>query len=151
MTMTLQDIADRMEINDLLIDYCTAVDARDFAAFDGIFTADAFIDYTALGGPSGTLVEIKDYLARVMPFFPASQHMIANSRVWLEGDHARARTMCHNPMVIPLPDEGTQVAFYGLWYLDKLVRTVAGWRIRERVEERSYDFNVPAKFRSFDS
>ena len=59
MTMTLQEISDRMEINNLLIDYCTAVDARDFAAFDAIFTEDAFIDYTALGGPSGTRAEIK--------------------------------------------------------------------------------------------
>lgn len=151
MTMTLQEISDRMEINNLLIDYCTAVDARDFDAFDAIFTSDAFIDYTALGGPSGTRAEIKAYLNRVMPHFPASQHMIANSRVWIEGDTARARTMCHNPMVVPLPDDSTQVAFYGLWYADRLVRTSEGWRIRERVEERSYDFNVPAKFKSFSS
>ena len=151
MTMTLQEIADRMEINNLLIDYCTAVDARDFDAFDAIFTSDAFIDYTALGGPSGTRAEIKEYLGRVMPNFPASQHLIANSRVWIDGDTARARTMCHNPMVVPLPDEGTQVAFYGLWYVDQLLRTAEGWRIRERVEERSYDFNVPTRFKSFSS
>ena len=109
MTMTLQEISDRMEINNLLIDYCTAVDARDFAAFDAIFTEDAFIDYTALGGPSGTRAEIKAYLNRVMPHFPASQHMIANSRVWIEGDTARARTMCHNPMVVPLPEHACTI------------------------------------------
>ena len=34
-------------------------------------------------------------------------------------------------------------------YVDRLVRTAAGWRIAERVEERSYDFNVPARFKSF--
>jgi len=150
MAMSHQEISDRMEINNLLIDYCSAVDAREIDAFDTIFTPDAFIDYTALGGIKGNLEEVKEYLKRVLPHFPASQHMIANSRVWLDGDTARARTMCHNPMVMVVPESGEQVAFYGLWYIDQLVRTDAGWRIRRRVEERGYDFNVPAQFKAFD-
>ena len=149
MTMNIQEISDRLEINNLLIDYCTAIDAHDWAALDRVFTVDAHIDYTALGGIKGNLVEIKAYLAKVLPFFPATQHLIANSRVWLDGDTARARTMCHNPMEMPLKAGGTQVAFYGLWYVDKLARTSAGWRIRERVEERGYAFNVPAEFLPF--
>lgn len=35
-----------------------------------------------------------------------------------------------------------QVFFIGLWYHDWLVRTVRGWRIRERVERFSYAHNV---------
>ena len=31
--------------------------------------------------------------------------------------------MCHNPMVMPLKADGSQVAFYGLWYVDQFVRT----------------------------
>ena len=103
MAMDIQEISDRLEINNLLIDYCSAVDAKTFADFDRIFTAEAVIDYTALGGIRGSVAEIKEYLGRVMPHFGATQHLIANSRVWVEGDTARARTMCHNPMEIPLP------------------------------------------------
>jgi hypothetical protein len=33
--------------------------------------------------------------------------------------------------------------FMGLWYRDTFVRTSAGWRIRERYEERAYTYNVP--------
>lgn len=150
MTMSHQEISDRLEINNLLIDYCSAVDAQTFAEFDRIFTADARIDYTALGGIAGDVPTIKEYLGRVLPHFPASQHMIANSRVWVDGDTARARTMCHNPMVVPLPQGGTQVAFYGLWYVDKLVRTAEGWKISERVEEYGYVYNIPEHFKSFD-
>lgn len=146
MTMDIQEISDRIEINNLLIDYCSAVDAKDFDQFDNIFTAGAIIDYTALGGARGPVHAIKDYLKRVMPYFASTQHMIANSRVWIDGDTARARTMCHNPMEIPLPEGGTQVAYYGLWYVDKLVRTEQGWRISERTEENGYAFNVPAHF-----
>lgn len=150
MTMTLQEISDRMEINNLLIDYCSAVDSKQIDEFDQIFTGDAYIDYTALGGAKGSLQEIKDYLKKVLPHFPRSQHMIANSRVWIDGDTARARTMCHNPMVVPRPDGTEQTAFYGLWYVDRLVRTPQGWRIKERVEEYGYDFNVPEEFKSFE-
>jgi SnoaL-like domain len=33
----------------------------------------------------------------------------------------------------------------GLWYVDKLVRTDAGWRIEERVEESVYMRIFPGK------
>lgn len=148
MTMSLQEISDRMEINNLLIDYCSAVDAQEIDNFDHIFTEDAYIDYAEMGGAKGSRAEIKAYLKKVLPGFPRSQHMIANSRVWIDGDTARARTICHNPMVIKRADGTEQVAFYGLWYVDKLVRTEAGWRIKERVEEYGYDFNVPPEFKA---
>lgn len=147
--MDLREISDRLEINNLLIDYCSAIDTHDWDALDAVFTPDAHIDYTALGGIKGSFPEIKAYLAKVLPFFPSTQHLIANSRVWIEGDAARARTMCHNPMEMPLKAGGTQVVFYGLWYVDRLVRTPGGWRIRERVEERGYAFNVPDEFKPF--
>ena len=143
--MDLQEISDRMEINNLLIDYCTAIDRGDFAQLREIFTAGAQIDYSAMGGAKGNLEEIIAYLEDVMPRFPATQHLIANSRVWIEGDRARARTMCHNPMVYSLPDEQQQTAFYGLWYLDELVRTPQGWRIDQRSEEFGYQHNVPTR------
>ena len=147
--MNIQEISDRLEISNLLIDYCTAIDAHHWVALDGVFTADAHIDYTDVGGIKGDLTEIKAYLARVLPLFPFKQHLIANSRIWIDGDAARGRTMLHNPMAMPLKSGGTQIAFYGLWYRDRLVRTPAGWRICERVEERGYDFNVPAEFRPY--
>lgn len=146
MTISVQEISDRLEINNLLIDYCTAVDNRDIDQFDVIFTADAQIDYTAMGGAKGNREEIKAYLKKVLPNFVRSQHMIANSRVWLDGDTARARTMCHNPMVLAGDDGKEHVIFYGLWYVDRLVRTAEGWRIEERVEEFGYEYNVPDSF-----
>jgi hypothetical protein len=62
----------------------------------------------------------------------------------IEGDVAHARTICHNPML--LRDGNDPDMFVcGLWYRDELVRTEAGWRIRSRVEERSYIKTLPAK------
>jgi len=146
MSLSIQEISDRFEIKDLLIDYCTAIDSRDFDALDNIFTPDAHIDYTCFGGPKGKFPEIKTYLEKALPNFPSYQHMLGNSRVWLEGDQARARTICHNPMVIPRPDGSKQTAFFGLWYVDKLVRTKEGWRLSERLEEAAYIHNMPKDF-----
>jgi hypothetical protein len=47
-------------------------------------------------------------------------------------------------MECPLPGGGKQIMFIGLWYRDRLVRTAAGWRIKERVEESCFVHNVPA-------
>jgi hypothetical protein len=134
MTMTLQELSDRFEINDLLAAYSHAIDTRDWDALDDVFTPDADIDYTAFGGPAGTLPEIKAFLDKAMAGFVGFQHMVAAPKVVLDGDRATAKTYCHNPMVV----RDDKVWFIGLWYHDELVRTPDGWRISHRHEEKSY-------------
>jgi hypothetical protein len=134
--LSLQEISDRLEITDLTVRYSHAVDTAQWQLLAEIFTPDALIDYTAMGGPRGGLEEITAFLRTMMPRFPAFQHLLANSSIVLDGDTAQARTMCHNPMV--LPGESTRMMFCGLWYLDRFVRVDGAWRIAERVEEKSY-------------
>ena len=136
MTLTLQEISDRLEIQDVLVAYSYAIDEQDWDALDEVFTPDAFIDYSAFGGGTGDLAATKVFLASAMPGFPHSQHMVSTSRVHLDGDTATAQTICHNPM--PVGDGDDQLVVCGLWYLDDLVRTPGGWRIKRRVEKKSY-------------
>jgi hypothetical protein len=143
MTMSLQEVSDRLEIQDLLTAYSHAIDFRNWDELDDVFTEDAMIDYTEMGGIRGNLKEIKDFLSSVMPTFPSYQHMVATSKVTLEGDVAHGKTICYNPMVMPLGGDETQVFFCGLWYRDEFVRTPEGWRIKDRYEERSYFHNQP--------
>jgi hypothetical protein len=144
--MTLQEISDRIEIQDLLVRYSHCIDTRNWEGLDDVFTPDAFIDYTALGGAKGTLEETKEFLAKSMKLFKSFQHMISNLVVELDGDRATARSICHNPMVMDR-DGREHVFVCGLWYVDDLVRTDAGWRIGRRVEERCYVDNMPEDFR----
>ncbi len=51
--LSLQEISDRLEIQELLVRYSHAVDTRDWEAFEHVFTEDAVIDYTEMGGPRG--------------------------------------------------------------------------------------------------
>ena len=73
MPMSVQDILHRLEINNVLIDYCSAVGARDFEAFDSLFTADAHADYTALGGIKGKQQQIKAYRVKALAFSNCQQ------------------------------------------------------------------------------
>ncbi|MBX6420149.1 MAG: nuclear transport factor 2 family protein [Sinobacteraceae bacterium] len=139
----LQELGDRLEIQQTLMDYANAIDRRDWDALDAVFTPDAYIDYRAMGGIDGRYPQIKRWLAEVLPKFPAYYHLVGNFHIELAGARARSRCACFNPMALPLPGGGTQVMFLGLWYADEWVRTPAGWRIERRVEEKCFDHNTP--------
>jgi hypothetical protein len=165
--LSIEEISDRLEIQDLLIAYSTAIDTRRFDDLDRVFTPDAYIDYRAMGGVDGRYPEVKAWLAQVLPNFPAYAHMLGNVDIRLAGDTASARTLCFNPMVLgaaPAATSGSgaapaatsdsgaapaatsdsggeqpQVLFCGLWYEDEFVRTGDGWRMSRRVEVKCFD------------
>ena len=135
--LSLAEISDRFEIQQLLIDYSTAIDQRRFDDLDRVFTPNAYIDYRATGGIDGHYPEVKAWLAEVLPNFPAYSHMLGNFDVRIDGDIASSRTICFNPMV--LNAEAKQVLFIGIWYEDEFVRTADGWRMSRRVETKCFD------------
>ncbi len=134
--LSLEEISDRLEIEQLLVDYASAIDQRSFDDLDRIFTPDAYIDYRAMGGVDGPYPQVKAWLAEVLPNFPAYAHLIGNFDIRLAGDIATGRTMCLNPM--QLSDDG-QILFCALWYDDEFVRTAEGWRMTRRVEVKCLD------------
>ena len=141
--LSLQEISDRLEIQDLLARYSYAIDERNWDGLDAVFTPDAVIDYTETGGARGSVAQIKAWLPVALERFPKFQHMVATTKLELEGDKARSRTCLFNPMVYRAEDGAESVFFIGLWYRDTLVRTPDGWRIAERYEEMGYAHNVP--------
>jgi hypothetical protein len=142
MTLSVQEMSDRFEIQDLLVGYCYAVDSRDFDALDNFFTADAVIDYSEQVGVKGSLPEIKAFLRESFKAVLAAQHVVSTTRYEFDGDRARTKTVCYNPMTVTNgTDEATVV--FGLWYIHEHVRTPQGWRISSLYEEKSYNLNVP--------
>lgn len=144
--LSLQDISDRLEIEDLIAAYADAIDLRDFDRLRDIFTADAHIDYNAFGGSVGNLEETIAYLKGAMRPFKAFQHLCGKSRVKLDGDTATARTQCLNPLVVQIDQRPAEVAWCALWYCDDLARTAQGWRIARRVEEAILFEQFPPDF-----
>ncbi len=143
--LSQQEISDRFEIQDLVYRYAHLVDQQQVDELRSVFTEDAFIDYSVFGGSVGDLETTLEFLKNALTreLFPNSQHLNANVQVELDGDAAKGRVMCFNPMEMSMPDGGTQTYFLGLWYVDEYRRTEDGWRISKRVEEKSWVFNVP--------
>ncbi|MBX7430749.1 nuclear transport factor 2 family protein [Mycobacterium sp. Y57] len=143
--LSLEEISDRFEIQQLLVDYSTAIDQRRFDDLDAVFTADAYIDYRVSGGVDGRFPEVKAWLKEVLPNFPAYYHMLGNIDVRISydpaGDTATSRAICFNPMVMggDQAQSPAQIYFVGIWYVDEFVRTPAGWRMSRRVEEKCFD------------
>ncbi|MDA9643975.1 nuclear transport factor 2 family protein [Pseudomonadota bacterium] len=138
--MDIKEISDRLELEKLVTDYATAVDTRNFTEFNNLFTADAIIDYTAVGGISGNLKEIIVYLETALDFFPNYQHFISNISLTITGNNATGKVMCFNPM----QTKENQVFFLGIWYHDTYINIDDRWFISSRIEESSWSHNVPA-------
>ena len=138
MPFSLQELSDRLEIDDLLTRYATGVDRRDWDLWESCFTPDAFIDYTAFGGTSGSVADVRAWLEKVFEMFGASQHLVVNKEITLDGDEGTGRCAFYNPMVLPREGKDPLLWVEGGYYLDRFVRTPDGWRIRERREEFSY-------------
>ncbi len=142
MALGLQEISDRLEIQDLLFHYADIIDRQAAEELREVFTSDAAIDYSAFGGAVGDLDATIAFLQEALPAFSNTQHLNANIQIRVDGDPAQGRVMCFNPMEMPIGDD-KQVFMLGLWYVDEYRRTAQGWRISSRREERSWVFNVP--------
>jgi len=141
--LSLQEISDKLEIQQLMVDYAEALDTLQIDKMDDVFTPDAYIDYRAMGGIDGTYPEVREWLKASLKNFSNYYHMIGNVSIKVDGDKATSKIVCFNPMGVPMPDGSTQMMFLGLWYLDEHVRTPQGWRIAKRVEQEGYQYNVP--------
>jgi len=147
--LSQQEISDRFEIQDLLFTYADLIDQKQFDGLVNVFSEDAHIDYSVYGGAVGGRTEIIKFLKEVLPSFKCYQHLNANMQITVDGNSGTGRIMCFNPQELMLSKEKSHLYMLGLWYKDKYIRTEQGWRIQQRVEEKSWAFNLP-DFMNFD-
>jgi hypothetical protein len=136
--LSLLEISDRLEIQEVLANYSTAVDRHDWDLWDEVFTEDAVLDYTEISDFRGDRQSTKEWL-QMMPPTGTYYHMTSTTKITIDGDTAETRTICFNPM--PAPEDGLRLI--GHWYRDQWVRTPAGWRIKDRYYERCYAYPLP--------
>lgn len=131
---------DRAAIVELLNRYAQCCDRREFEAVGDCFTDDARAEY------SGRRLEpgVRHIVAHMAPLarLAASQHVVGSATVEVDGDSAVASSYTVAHLVRPVTD-GHEVVHRGLHYADRLVRTDAGWRIRERVHQVLWSTSSP--------
>lgn len=131
-------LEDRAAINDLLVRYCHTIDDKDWTAFANLFTTDAILDFTAFGGPRCGVPGLVEFLQGVALQVHGWQHTISTVLLTVDGDAVRSRTAAQVMMITHGDDSFDRVVFTGLWYRDRLVRTDQGWKISERIQQRSW-------------
>lgn len=118
------------QINDLLIRYGCALDERDWAGLGQVFTEQAQVDYGSLG-----VFEGRDAVVAVAREFiescGATQHLIGNIRIDLDGDSAWARCYVQATHASRQPNQPGLMTLWGE-YRDQLARQGDGWAITAR-------------------
>lgn len=129
-----REVADRLQITELLATYTHAIDQRDFDRVATCFTADAVLDYSASGGPAAprddAVAWLRDSLAKV----DFTQHFVTNQRIAVTGDEATSDAYFFHPLVAG----GGEPILMGGTYHDELRRTPDGWRITYRVQDLTW-------------
>ena len=127
----LQQLLDKEEIQNLLLDYGRHLDNRDFKAYGSLFAKDGeWVGGfgTAPGGPAG----IQAFMEKAMGTQPNranNYHLLSNFVITVQGDTATAWSRW--AFVVPGAN-GATIAQAGR-YDDTLVRENGRWRFKRRV------------------
>jgi hypothetical protein len=131
----------RQAIVDVVIQYATAVDRRDWSLYEACFTDPCEIDFSSWGGrPAGTMpaAEWARKVRSTNGNFDTTQHLSTNHVVTFESD---AAATCVSYMQaqhwfsaerlasLGYPSDAPRWCTLGGYYTNALVRTDAGWRI----------------------
>lgn len=130
MDQALQQLIDQRDIIDLVGRYCWAIDSLDRPALERVFLPDA----TAVLG-AGELHGIDAIWGRihgVLSQLDTSQHVLGSHVVEVDGDNADSRCYFVAQHVRHGVEGGPHYVVAGS-YVDQLVRTPEGWRIKHRV------------------
>lgn len=135
--MDIQQISDRIEIDELLARYARALDYRNFHELDGIFTPDAVFDAGGLGAPTGP-AKIREMIEGTIGHLDATQHLVGKSIIEFadDGDSAEVRTYLISQHIRESAPGPLKHYFLGGEYYDRVVRTPEGWRIAYRRLDR---------------
>jgi 3-phenylpropionate/cinnamic acid dioxygenase small subunit len=110
------------------IRYCWALDTKDWAVLDSVFTEDANGDL--LEDVVGR-VAIKKRVETALSHMDETQHLISNHQIVVQGDTATCRCYLQAQHVRKAAHGGPNFIIAGR-YEDELKRTPEGWRISFR-------------------
>lgn len=134
--MTNDEACDKVAIQEAIAAHGLFADCREFAAIKTITTPDALYDYSSCFGPDFKSVKLADFLEGDDIFFlgfDATQHMISNFIIVLDGDRATCRSHVRATHRID-----KDIYVMGGLYRHKMVRLDGEWKIAETVFEQTY-------------
>ena len=135
-------LEDRQAVVDVVVQYATGVDRRDWPLYGACFTDPCEIDFSSWTGRPAALVSRDDWVKRVRSTngnFDATQHMSTNHVVTFATaeeatcvSYVQAQHWFGVERLAALgqPSPDPRWCTVGGYYTNSLVRSEAGWRIR---------------------
>jgi hypothetical protein len=129
--LTTDILLERAEISDVVLRYATAVDTRDWALYESIFTEQLSVDFSSWSGDPEITIPAGEWVALVrktLSGFDATQHLSSNHVITLSGETAT----CVSYMVARhyLLEKGERLMHsIGGHYTNRLVKSASGWKI----------------------
>ena len=139
--VTVEVAADVVAIQQVLYHYAYALDARDYDALDEVFSADAKLHTS--GGTLMSPAQYKAMCATELAKLDATHHMVTNTSVTVDGDHANSRAYFQAQHVKGSLAPDSQLLMAG-WVDDEFERRAEGWRIVERRWHSAWSSGNPA-------
>ncbi len=122
-------MSDHQAICEVRYRYALGLDTRDWALYRSIFADDIEMDFSSFSGDLGRVMRADDWVTQCRVLFTgldASQHVMTNPLVKVDGDRARCRMYMTADHYLA-NDQGGDRYVIGGYYDDRLVRTGAGW------------------------
>lgn len=128
--LTMESLLEEARIERVLKRYATALDNREWAGLENVFTENATAHFQGLGHFDGR-AEIVKLISSALSAAARTQHLLANVVIELDGNEARST--CYLQAVHTGKDEfeGKAMTVWGE-YRDQFQLTPAGWRIVHR-------------------
>ena len=122
---------DRQEIVDTINRYATGIDLRDWDLYRSIFADEVEIDFESFRGMPPRKMSGDEWVSLVrsgLPGFHATQHVLTNFVIDIDGDRATATAYVTAEHFFDHGDRMESVSLGG-YYTDTLKRDDAGWKI----------------------
>ena len=125
----VNQLEEKQRIIDLTIAYTWIIDHGPRENLQEVFTEDAvfIIDTRYLNG----IDEIRGKIVRTLGGLSASQHIVSNHQVSIDGNTATSRCYLHAQHTMNGTEGGDNYVMAGR-YIDKLIRSGDEWRINKR-------------------
>ena len=126
----VRELLDHMEIRNVIARYCWALDKNDRELFSQVFAPDATAH---LGSPLLEDIDaIWNRIRAALGHLDGSQHITGSQEINVTGDTATSRAYLFAQHIRKEAENGPHYVVAGE-YLDQLVRTPDGWRIKYRI------------------
>ena len=127
-TISDSQLKDRLAIIDVVNNMGTLADLGQYDRLEQLFTDEVTLDYTSLFPGEVQNISSDRLMTQwqsTLPGFDATQHQITNHQITIDGDEATAVAYVRATHKL-----GNEMWVVGGYYVDELVRTDEGWKLK---------------------